>query len=278
MNFINRPSMPIPWGEGDNIPWHDPSFSRRMLKEHLNQEHDAASRRYGKINKHVCWIHSKLLTGKTTRILDLACGPGLYSSRLAKMGHDCVGIDYSSASIEYAKKQADKENLRCKYFCEDIRAAEYGTGFGLVMLIYGEFNIFRPSDARKILQKAHNALNPSGLMLIEPHTFNVIKQLGQEKSSWYTYKDGLFSDNPHLCLEESFWDDVSRTATKRYFIVDAINGNVTPYAQTLQAYTHAEYKSIIEKSDFHGVTFFPSLTGTEDKSQAGLIALISQRL
>lgn len=278
MNFINRPSMPIPWGEGDNIPWYDPGFSKRMLREHLSQEHDAASRRYEKINKHVRWIHSKLLTGKTTRILDLACGPGLYSSRFAKMGHDCVGIDYSPASIEYARKRAVEESLRCEYICEDIRSAEYGTGFGLVMLIYGEFNIFRPSDARKILQKACYALNPGGLMLIEPHTFNAIKQLGQEKSFWHSYKNGLFSDSPHLCLEESFWDDASRTATKRYFIVDAFDGNITPYAQTFQAYTDAEYKSIIEESGFHDVTFFSSLTGIEDKSQAGLIALKAQRL
>jgi SAM-dependent methyltransferase len=278
MNFINRSSMPIPWDEGDNIPWYDPGFSKRMLREHLSQKHDAASRRYEKINKHVRWIHSRLLTEKTTRILDLACGPGLYSSRLAQMGHVCVGIDYSPASIEYARKQAIMESLQCEYICEDIRSAEYGTGFGLVMLIYGEFNIFRPSDAKRILQKACYALNPGGLMLIEPHTFDAIKQLGQKKSLWHSYKHGLFSDNPHLCLEESFWDDTSRTATKRYFIVDALDGNITPYAQTFQAYTNAEYKSIIEESGFYNVTFFSSLTGTEDESQASLIALMAQRL
>jgi ubiquinone/menaquinone biosynthesis C-methylase UbiE len=249
-----------------------------MLKEHLNQEHDAASRRYEKINEHSRWIHSSLLNEKTTKILDLACGPGLYSNRFAKMGHDCVGIDYSHASIEYAKKQADKENLRCKYVCDDIRLAEYGTGFGLVMLIYGEFNIFRPSDARKILKKAYNALNPGGLILIEPHTFIAVKQIGQEKSFWYSCKNGLFSDNPYLCLEENFWNDVRRTATKRYFIVDAIDSNVTPYAQTFQAYTDTEYKSILEESGFHNVRFSQSLTGTEDESQAGLMALVAQRL
>lgn len=36
--------------------------------------------------------------GNPTRILDLGCGPGLYTSRLARLGHCCVGIDFS----EYA--------------------------------------------------------------------------------------------------------------------------------------------------------------------------------
>jgi len=42
-DLINR-KMPEPWAE--KIPWDDPAFSERMLKEHLSQEHDAASRRW----------------------------------------------------------------------------------------------------------------------------------------------------------------------------------------------------------------------------------------
>ena len=99
LDMINRSSVPVPWAEGDNIPWHDPGFSRRMLKEHLSQDHDAASRRFEKIDRHVNWIHHKVLSGRPTKILDLGCGPGLYASRLAKMGHECIGIDYSPASI-----------------------------------------------------------------------------------------------------------------------------------------------------------------------------------
>ena len=41
------------------------------------------------------------------RVLDLGCGPGLYTTRLAKLGHTCVGIDFSPASIAYAKAEAE---------------------------------------------------------------------------------------------------------------------------------------------------------------------------
>jgi len=33
------------WHGAYKIPWDDPDFSRRMLAEHLSQEHDMASRR-----------------------------------------------------------------------------------------------------------------------------------------------------------------------------------------------------------------------------------------
>ena len=35
---------PEPWVEGRTIPWDDPGFSQRMLREHLSQQHDGASR------------------------------------------------------------------------------------------------------------------------------------------------------------------------------------------------------------------------------------------
>jgi len=47
---------PAPWSEGDNIPWNEPGFSQRMLKEHLSQAHDLANHRFETIDRHVAWI------------------------------------------------------------------------------------------------------------------------------------------------------------------------------------------------------------------------------
>ena len=49
----------------------------------------------------------------------------------------------------------------------------------LVMLIYGEFNVFRPVDIGKILDKSWQALKPGGSLLLEPHTFRMVKKLGE---------------------------------------------------------------------------------------------------
>ena len=129
LNLIDR-KPPVPWA-GGKIPWDDPDFSERMLQVHLSQEHDWASRRFEKIDVHVDWIHHKLLSGRPVRILDLGCGPGLYTSRLARLGHECVGIDFSPASIAYAVATAERDKLQCTYLHEAIRIAEYGAGFDL---------------------------------------------------------------------------------------------------------------------------------------------------
>jgi hypothetical protein len=41
-DLVNRSSCPVPWEEGDNIPWSAPDFSRRMMKERLGRNHNAA--------------------------------------------------------------------------------------------------------------------------------------------------------------------------------------------------------------------------------------------
>jgi 2-polyprenyl-3-methyl-5-hydroxy-6-metoxy-1,4-benzoquinol methylase len=71
------------------------------------------------------WIHEHLLEGKPSSILDLGCGPGFYSHRLAARGHRCHGIDFGPASIEYAQ-QHDPSPSQCTFALGDIRHAPFG--------------------------------------------------------------------------------------------------------------------------------------------------------
>jgi SAM-dependent methyltransferase len=275
--ILTRTIPPIPWSEGDNIPWHEPAFSARMLKEHLSQAHDAASRRFAKIDEQVAWIHQIILHEQPTKILDLGCGPGLYTSRLAALGHTCVGIDYSPASIAYAREQAQTHALACRYELTDVRAADYGAGYGLVMLIYGELNVFRRPAAEHILKQAHAALVDDGILLLEPHTFAAIQPMGQQAPTWYMRERGLFSEEPYLCLTEHFWHEAERATTNRYFIVTLGNGNVTSYTNTFQAYTSDDYRTLLQECGFANTTFFLSLIGTVDESQSNLCVIVARK-
>jgi SAM-dependent methyltransferase len=262
--LVNRAQPPKPWSEGEKIPWDEPGFSERMLREHLSQEHDAASRRFENIDAHVDWIHRELLGERRARVLDLGCGPGLYASRLARLGHTCVGIDFSPAFIAYARNEAQREGLACTYVHQDIRTADYGMGFDLVMFIFGELNAFRPADAETILRKAFDALADGGVLLLEVSKFGALEKWGKSGSSWHSSPGGLFSEQPHLCLEECFWDAERCVVTTRFFVVDAGTGAVTSHAMSTQAYTDEHYRGLLEKSGFVGIEFRPSLAGGQD--------------
>jgi len=277
LDIIHRQSVPKPWVEGEKIPWDDPDFSKRMLNEHLSQQHDAASRRFEIIEKHVNWIHNQILKGNPTRIIDLGCGPGFYTQRLAQLGHLCTGIDFSPASIEYARKQAEEVGNDCEYIQKDIRAAEFGGKYGLVMSIYGEINVFQPEEAKRILAKANRALLPNGYLLIEPHTYEIVVEVGEKSPSWYSTRKGLFSDKPHLFMQENFWDAANNVAIQRYYIIDAKSGKVMRHSSSTQAYKNEEYHSLLTECGFEKLVFFPALGGDTCSPDGGFIAILAQK-
>lgn len=272
---------PTAWAEGDNLPWNDQDFSRRMLAEHLTQEHNLASRRFDIIDRQVAWIHQAVLGATPTRILDLACGPGLHTSRLARLGHECVGIDFAPEPIRHARVTATREGLACAYRLEDVREAEFGGGYGLVMMLYGQFNVFRRPEAHAILGKAFQSLATDGLLLLEPQRFATVEGNGRAGSSWYSrgVGGGLFSDRPHLCLSESFWDARTRSATQRFFIIDAETGEVTTHALTNEAYTDGQFLALLTETGFGDIRIMPSLVGVEvrEESQSANLVLVGRR-
>lgn len=273
--IVGREPIPAPWSEGDNIPWNEPGVSARMLKEHLSQAHDAASRRSETIARHVEWIASEVLGPAPTRLLDLGCGPGLYLQRLAARGYDCRGIDFSPASIAYARGQAAEAGLAIDYEEADLRSAAFGPDgqFDAVMLIFGELNVFDPVAARQILGKAWAALKPGGRLLLEPSTEASIRAIGAERPAWWSAVQGLFGDDPHLMLAESFWDEAGRAATKRYYRVDAASGEVTRWAGSYQAYSEAEYRALLKGCGFGAVKVYPALASDEASDFCAILAM-----
>jgi len=272
--IIKRDMDLQPWVEGERIPWDDPAFSERILKEHLAQENDAASRPAAKIKKHVDWIQRQLLGDRPGKILDLGCGPGLYTARLAKLGHTCHGIDFAPAAIEYAIKNAP---AGCSYTLADIREAEYGEHYDLVIFIFGALNLSRPEDARLILKKACQALKPGGLFLLEASSLDAVDQIGNQPSMWYSAESGLFSGRPHLCLMETFWDDEQSVATERFFIIDAQTGQVTRHAASTQGYAEEELDEMLKGAGYEQVNFYPSLTGKEESELNDFLVITAQK-
>ena len=151
------------WEQAYKIPWDDPDFSRRMLAEHLSQEHDLASRKRDMIRTQVQWIHEHVCNNTPAKLLDIGCGPGFYIEQFAALDYDCCGIDFSPASIEYAKSHLSD---KVKLIKGDIRSVDFGGDYDLAMMVFGEFNVFSPDECRKILRKTFEALSPGGNLLI----------------------------------------------------------------------------------------------------------------
>lgn len=198
MNIADIAALPpLRAGEGSaKIPWDDPDFSRRMLAEHLSQEHDRASRRADIIGAHADFVHRRLPQAPA-RVLDLACGPGLYTHLLAERGHDCTGVDFSPASIDYARKRAQEAGFAVNYRLADIRThAPEAEAFDCVLLTFGECNVFAEAEAEALLGMCAGALRPGGFLLLEGHRFDAVRAAGLAPPAWRAFKRGVFFRQP----------------------------------------------------------------------------------
>ncbi|MCP4634514.1 MAG: class I SAM-dependent methyltransferase [candidate division Zixibacteria bacterium] len=259
--FSDKPDSNTLWDGQYKIPWNEPDFSKRMLQEHLSQEHNLASRKTEIIKTQVEWIHEKICDSKSRKLLDLGCGPGFYIKEFLSIGYDCCGIDFSPASIDFAYKKIGES---ARLIHGDIRSVDYGTDYNLAMMIYGEFNVFSPQESRMILKRAYDALAPGGRLLLEVHTYEAVERIGKAPNSWYKTETGLFSENPHVCLIESHWFNELKTTVQKFIVIDLTNGNVKSYHSTTKAWTDPEYKELLLNAGFNNVSFQSSWPAYND--------------
>jgi SAM-dependent methyltransferase len=276
-DILERRTPPIPWEEGDNIPWNEPEFSRRMLAAHLSQAHDLASRRSGIIDTHVEFIDYTIGRGRRARVIDLGCGPGLYLHRLALLGHRGVGIDFSPASIEHARRVAKEEGLECTFQCTDLRQAPFGDGFDAALLLFGQINVFTRQHALDILTRAYGCLAAGGVLILEPQHPSVVREDGKASSDWSAASQGLFSAAAHLLLHERAWEESSRSATDRWYVIDAERSTVRRYAMTTCSYEPLELQDTLLAIGFDDVTLLPSLAVDGDDEVGPLFALVARK-
>lgn len=233
------------------IPWNEPGFSQRMLLNHLSQEHDWASRRFALIEQQVNWIAHQLPTG--ARILDLGCGPGFYTRRLAERGFSCTGVDFSPASVAYAQQQASEGGLNIDYRCEDVRTFSSDAAWDFIMMTFGELNVFSAAEVRALLSSIVSWLKPGGQLLLEVHTLEEIKRQGLAETRWETCPTGLFLDEPHLLLIENSWDKTHKTTATLWWVIDS-SGAVSRFGNQMKGWSDEEYLELLSEQGLHSVT------------------------
>ena len=198
--------------------WADPYISEILLDIHIDPERDSATRRHEFVDKSVQWITSIAPPARYAALLDLGCGPGVYSERFNNAGYIVTGIDFSRRSISYAEVQAALGKYNIEYLCQNYLTIDYTRQFDIVTLIYCDYSALSATDRNTLLSKIYRALKPGGRFIFDVFTHKMRKP---ECQTWYYSENGgLYSDKPHLCLESVYqYDDDDKTELRRSVVI-----------------------------------------------------------
>lgn len=260
--IYNRPERPSPWHGDGNLPWNEPGFSERMLREHLDQSHGAASRVSSERDLQVAWLWQKLDLHPGSRLLDFTCGPGLYATEFAKLGCLVTGVDFSPASVAYARETASKMGIadRCEIIEEDVRHLEVApASFDAATFIYGQLAVFPKEVAKQLLKKLSRALKPGGKLCVE--LLNQDRVDKKESSWWFTDNTGLWGDAPFLHLGERFWNEAEAISIERFHILQLETGVLQEVTLCDQTYPVAGVAEMMREAGFSEVSIYPAWDG-----------------
>ena len=100
-------------------------------------------------------------------LLDLACGHGRIANALAERRVRVTGLDATPLFLKLALADAAERGVEVEYVEGDMRSLPWTDRFDRVLCWFTSFGYFSDEENRQVLEEAHRALEPGGLLAIE---------------------------------------------------------------------------------------------------------------
>lgn len=101
------------------------------------------------------------------KVLDLACGHGRITNRLAKRGCVMTGLDATDLFLQQARSDAAEQGLQVEYLKGDMRSLPWTEQFDCVVNWFTAYGYFSDDENRQVLTQVYQALKPGGKFLLE---------------------------------------------------------------------------------------------------------------
>lgn len=263
---LQKPDL---WQRSHGPFWDDEHISKGMLEAHLSPDWDAASRRHSYIDRSVKWLTS--LIPVASRILDLGCGPGLYTKLLSDAGYDVTGMDYSKRSIAYAKEH----DTKTKYVYQNYLEMDYNEAFDVITLIYCDYAALTPDERSKLLSKIHRGLKPKGLLIFDVFTEQTYDGKIDHTSWSYHGNGGFWSDKPYLCLEAEYYYE--NNTVKVYKVIVITEKGISEYLIWDTVYTKDTLLNEVTPLGFRVHSIYDDVCGSPYTGKSDTLCLVLEK-
>ncbi|MBP2400915.1 class I SAM-dependent methyltransferase [Streptomyces syringium] len=102
------------------------------------------------------------------RVLDLCCGPGVFTVPLARRGHHVTGVDRSPAMLERAREFCGAAGAKARFVRTDALHHVEPEAYDVVLNMFTSFGYFEEHAANmRVLRNMRACLEPGGRLLLD---------------------------------------------------------------------------------------------------------------
>jgi SAM-dependent methyltransferase len=253
--------------------WTDEHISKKLLEIHLDPNTDLASRKPDFIEKSVDWIKTILPPTSYATLLDVGCGPGLYTQKFSKSGYFVTGIDFSKHSIEYARNIAKKHMLPIRYLHQNYLDLNLKNSYDLATMIYCDYGALSIQNRKILMQKIYNALKPNGKFLLDVCSVQQYASF-EESQTWEILNEGFWSPEKHICINSNrkYEDNTLLNQT-----VVITQGSTNIYYIWTHCFSKDNLIDEVTEAGFQPVEFYSDIAGRPFSADSMTLAVLLKK-
>ncbi len=205
-------------------------------------------------------------------LLELGCGTGSMTRRLAACGYDMIGIDNSEEMLTIAgEKGSEKDGIL--YLCQDMREFElYGTVAAVISVCDSMNYILKEEELLQVFKLVNNYLDPGGIFLFDLDTRYAYEEILGDNTIAENREEGSF------IWENTYYEDeMLNEVTLTLFLPEGASiyrkQEETHYRR---AYSLDTVKQLLEEAGMEFVAVYDALTEKKPKPTSERVYFIAR--
>lgn len=206
-------------------------------------------------------------------VLDLGCGTGNLTERLADRGYDMIGVDNSGDMLQIAMEKRERSGQDILYLLQDMREFElYGTVRAVVSICDCLNYILDYAELTEVFRLVNNYLDPRGIFIFDLNTIYKYQQLLGDSTIAEDREDSSF-------IWDNYYD--RETRINEYdlsLFIRREDGLYQKYTEThyQRAYELSEVKKALLEAGMEFVAAYDAFTKEPVKENSERIYIVAR--
>lgn len=206
-------------------------------------------------------------------LLDLGCGTGSMSVKMAERGFDVIGVDSSIGMLNAAQQKMFESGKHMLLLNQNMQEIDlYGTVDCAICVLDGINHLDSAEDVRKTFEKVSLFMNQGGAFAFDVNT--VYKHKNVLADNVFVYEpDGLF------CVWQNNFDETDNSVEISLDFFEEEDGVYYRSSESFaeRAYELGDIKKWLEDSGFEVMGIYDDLTTDEVKSDSERAVFLARK-